>query len=120
MKRLAQTHEPAELETVAPDAANNRQKQCRSVCFSHLPVKHSRLQGCQAMQQVARNTTGRVQQTQAIGARPRGVWQAYLNPLVCGHGIRGLMDEVCCMQAKDVHTQNVSCVLSVDHLCHAI
>jgi hypothetical protein len=72
------------------------------------------------MQQIAGNTIGWVQQSQAVGAGPRGVWQAYLNPLVCGHGIRGLMDEVCCMQAKDMHTQNVACVLPVDHLCHAI
>ena len=30
------------------------------------------------------------------------------------------MNEICCMQAKDVDTQDLSCVFSVDHFGHSI
>ena len=45
---------------------------------------------------------------------------AHLYGLLGGHSIGGFMDEVSCMESNDVHSQDLACVLAVDHLGHAV
>ena len=48
-----------------------------------------------------------------------GLKSAYLDCLAGGHCIGSFVDQVCSMEADDVHSKNLSRVISVDQLCHA-
>ena len=54
------------------------------------------------------------------------VWKAgrcmwfHLDSLLGGNCVGSFVDEVCSMQAHDVDSQDLSCVLAIDHLGHAL